>query len=324
MKTLKTIDLFAGIGGVRIGFESADFKTVYANDFDKYCKITYDSNFKETHLTLKDITKPSDNTYRSVLDDVINLDFDILLGGFPCQAFSIAGYRQGFRDTKGRGDLFFYVAEIIEKTSPDAFLLENVKNLKSHDNGKTYKIIKTTLEDLGYFVKEAVLNSMDYGNLPQNRERIYIVGFKSRDHFEKFSFPVKIKRVKQIIDVLEKKVNDDYYYEKKPLWDKLKEFNFKENNAYQWRRVYVRENKSGVFPTLTANMGTGGHNVPLIKDNQGVRKITPRECFRIQGFPDKFILPDIARSHLYKQAGNSVSVPVIERIAKEMARVLKS
>ena len=322
-KVFKTIDLFAGVGGIRIGFEQTGFETVYANDFDKYCKITYDLNHSTLPLTLKDITKPSSGDYVSVLDDIKKLKYDILLGGFPCQAFSIAGYRHGFRDSKVRGNLFFYIAEIIEQTQPTGFLLENVKNLKGHDHGNTYRVIKDTLTKLGYFVDERVLNSMDYGNVPQNRERIYIVGFKSKKYLDKFRFPNKIKRNIQIKDLLENQVDDDYYYLNKPLWKRIKDYSFQPNTVYQWRRVYVRDNKSGVCPTLTANMGTGGHNVPLIIDNKGVRKLTPRECFRIQGFPDSFKLPSkLARSHLYKQAGNSVTVPVLERIAKEMLKVL--
>lgn len=324
MQKMKTIDLFAGVGGLRTGFEMAGFETVYANDFDKYCKITYDLNFPKIPLTLKDITQVSTQDFTSVLDEITKINFDVLLGGFPCQAFSIAGYRQGFRDTRGRGDLFFYVAEIIEKTQPQAFLLENVKNLKNHDKGNTYKIIKSTLESLGYFVKESVLNSMDYGNVPQNRERIYIVGFKSKKQFEKFQFPQKIPRTIEIKDILEKDVDNYYYYENKSIWEKFSDYPFKENQVYQWRRVYIRENKSGVCPTLTANMGTGGHNVPLVKDQKGVRKLTPKECFRIQGFPEKFILPDIAKSHLYKQAGNSVSVPVVQRVAEKIREALES
>lgn len=322
-KVLKTVDLFAGVGGIRMGFEQAGFETVYANDFDKYCKITYDLNHNKVPLTLKDITKSSSNDFVSVLDDIKKIKYDILLGGFPCQAFSIAGYRHGFRDSKGRGNLFFYIAEIIEQTQPLGFLLENVKNLRGHDQGNTYKVIKDTLTKLGYFVDERILNSMDYGNVPQNRERIYIVGFKSKKHLENFNFPNKINRNIQIKDLLEDQVSDDFYYQNKPLWQRIKDYSFQPNTVYQWRRVYVRDNKSGVCPTLTANMGTGGHNVPLIIDKKGVRKLTPRECFRIQGFPDTFKLPNnLARSHLYKQAGNSVTVPVISRIAKEILKVL--
>jgi len=309
-----TIDLFAGVGGIRLGFEKAGFKTVFANDFEPKCKDTYDLNFKDSKLVVEDIRKIG-------IDDLPKFDF--LLGGFPCQAFSIAGYRQGFNDEKGRGNLFFDVARIIDARKPEGFLLENVKNLKSHDGGKTFKIILETLENLGYFVKTKVLNSMEYGNIPQNRERIYIVGFKNKDYSDKFQFPNPIKLTKKITDLLEKNVPEKYYYNGKPLYEKLKKDIKDEGKVYQWRRQYVRENKSGVCPTLTANMGMGGHNVPIIKDKKGIRKLTPLECARIQGFPDNYILPSMADSALYKQFGNSVSVPVIEAVAKQMMKAME-
>jgi DNA (cytosine-5)-methyltransferase 1 len=249
--------------------------------------------------------------------------FDFLLAGFPCQAFSIAGYRQGFNDEKGRGNLFFDIARIIDDRRPEGFLLENVKNLKSHDGGKTFKIIQQTLEDLGYHLKMKVLNTMEYGNVPQNRERIYIVGFKNKDYIDKFEFPESVKLTTKITDLLEKNVPEKYYYNGKPLFEKLKKEITEEGRVYQWRRQYVRENKSGVCPTLTANMGMGGHNVPIIKDRKGIRKLTPLECFRIQGFPKDYILPNISDSALYKQAGNSVSVPVIEAVAKQMMKAME-
>jgi DNA (cytosine-5)-methyltransferase 1 len=310
----KTIDLFAGVGGIRLGFEKAGFKTVFANDFESKCKDTYDLNFRDSKLVVEDIRKVG-------IDDLPQFDF--LLGGFPCQAFSIAGYRQGFNDTKDRGNLFFDVARIIEARKPEGFLLENVKNLKSHDGGKTFKIIEQTLTDLGYCVKSKVLNTMEYGNVPQNRERIYIVGFKNKDYCERFEFPTPIKLTKKITDLLEKNVPEKYYYNGKPLYPRLKDFVKKEGTVYQWRRQYVRENKSGVCPTLTANMGTGGHNVPIIKDKKGIRKLTPLECARIQGFPTDYKIPKLADSALYKQFGNSVSVPVIEAVAKQMMKAME-
>jgi DNA (cytosine-5)-methyltransferase 1 len=309
----KTIDLFAGVGGIRIGFERAGFETVFANDFEQQCKNTYDLNFKKSKLIVEDIRKIG-------IKDLP--EFDFLLGGFPCQAFSIAGYQQGFKDKKNRGNLFFDIARIIEATTPEGFLLENVKNLKSHDGGKTFKIIKETLENLGYHIRPKVLNSMEYGNIPQNRERIYIVGFKNKDYADKFSFPEPIKLTKKITDLLEKNVPEKYYYNGKPLFEKLKNVIKEEGKVYQWRRQYVRENKSGVCPTLTANMGTGGHNVPIIKDKKGIRKLTPLECFKIQGFPQDYVLPKISDSALYKQAGNSVSVPVVEAVAKQMMKAM--
>lgn len=309
----KTIDLFAGVGGIRLGFENAGFKTVFANDFEPQCKDTYDLNFRDSKLIVEDIRKIG-------IDDLPKFDF--LLGGFPCQAFSIAGYRHGFKDKKDRGNLFFDIARIIEARKPEGFLLENVKNLKSHDSGKTFEVIEKTLEDLGYYVKSKVLNTMEYSNIPQNRERIYIVGFKNKDYFENFKFPKPVKLTKKIADLLEKNVPEKYYYNGKPLYERLKDYVKEEGKVYQWRRQYVRENKSGVCPTLTANMGTGGHNVPIIKDKKGIRKLTPLECARIQGFPGDYKIPELADSVLYKQFGNSVSVPVIEAVAKQMMKAM--
>jgi DNA (cytosine-5)-methyltransferase 1 len=310
----KTIDLFAGVGGIRLGFEKAGFETVFANDFEPRCKETYDLNFSTSKLIVEDIRKIG-------IDDLPKFDF--LLGGFPCQAFSIAGYRQGFGDEKGRGNLFFDIARILKERKPEGFLLENVKNLKSHDGGKTFKIIEDALKDLGYHIKVKVLNTMEYGNVPQNRERIYIVGFKNKLYSDRFEFPNPVKLTKKITDLLEKNVPEKYYYNGKPLFEKLKNSIKEEDKVYQWRRQYVRENKSGVCPTLTANMGMGGHNVPIIKDKKGIRKLTPLECFRIQGFPKDYVLPKISDSSLYKQAGNSVSVPVVEAVAKQMMRAMK-
>lgn len=308
----RTLDLFAGVGGVRLGFERAGFKTVFANDFDKTCKDTYDLNFDEPKLTVKDIWK---------LDIKEIPEFDILLGGFPCQSFSIAGYRKGFNEE--RGNLFFRIAEILEERKPEAFLLENVKNLKGHDKGKTFKVIKKTLEDLGYHIKTEILNSMTHGNIPQNRERIFIVGFLDQKKAEAFEFPKEIPLTKNFRELTANEEDDKYYYNNKPLYEKIKNDINSEFTVYQWRRKYVRANKKGVVPTLTANMGLGGHNVPIIKNHKGIRKLTPKECFLLQGFPKSFKLPELADSKLYHQAGNSVTVSVVQRIAENIGLVLK-
>ena len=314
-KEFKTLDLFAGVGGIRLGFETADFKTVFANDFDKNCKKTYDLNFDEPKLFVEDVWKI----------DIEKLpEFDILLGGFPCQAFSIAGYRKGFRDDKGRGNLFFRIAEIIEERKPKAVLLENVKNLKGHDKGKTFRIIKETLEKLGYHVKAEILNSMTHGNIPQNRERIFIAGFLDREKTQAFAFPEPVKLTRNFRELVAEEAYDKYYYNEKPLYEKIRKDINSEHTVYQWRRKYVRANKKGVCPTLTANMGRGGHNVPIIKNSRGIRKLTPRECFLLQGFPKWFKLPDtLSDSELYHQAGNSVAVPIIQRIAENIRKVLE-
>ena len=313
MTQIKTVDLFAGVGGIRLGFEKAGFKTVFANDIDKSCKHTYDLNFSEPKLSNEDIWKIKTEELP---------EFDVLLGGFPCQAFSIAGYRKGFKDEKGRGNLFFRIAEILEERKPKAFLLENVKNLKGHDNGRTFKIILETLKKLGYYVKYDVLNSMTHSNIPQNRERVFMVGFLDEAKANNFMFPNVTMLTNKFKNFLVSNPDAKYYYNGKPLFEKIKANINSEETVYQWRRKYVRANKKGVVPTLTANMGTGGHNVPIIKDKNGIRKLTPKECFLLQGFPKSFKLPDIADTSLYHQAGNSVTVPVIERIAVKIRDVL--
>lgn len=319
----KCISLFAGVGGIDLGFEQVGFETVYANEIDSYATKTYESNFninvdnRDIHEVVKDI-----ESGKKIIPD-----YDILLAGFPCQAFSIAGYREGFDDKKGRGSLFFEIMKIVKATQPKVIFLENVKNLRTHDKGKTYRIIKDALISEGYHVTESVLNAMDFGNIPQNRERIYIVAFKNEKNFNKFTFPEKITLTTKLKDVInfDTKVDDKYYYTEKSFshYDELKTSVKNSNTVYQWRRVYVRENKSGVCPTLTANMGTGGHNVPLVLTKYGIRKLTPRECFNLQGFPKDFILPDgLVNGRLYKQAGNSVSVSVIKEIAYKIKEAI--
>ena len=317
---LKCASFFAGVGGIDIGFELAGFETIYANEFDRNAATTYMANFPNVHLDLRDIRD---------LDESEDIpDFDIMLAGFPCQAFSIAGYRQGFEDEKGRGNLFFELLRIIKKKKPKVLFLENVKNLVAHDNGNTFRIITNSLEEEGYHIKPMVLNASSYGNTPQSRERIYVVCFRNKSHFKNFEFPKPVQLVKTLQDVIDFENDQDekfYYTEACPFIDQLKEKITRSNTCYQWRRVYVRENKSNLCPTLTANMGTGGHNVPLIRTHSGrIRKLTPRECFNLQGFPASFILPEtLCNSALYKQAGNSVVVTVIQRISEEIKIAIK-
>lgn len=315
--SFKFIDLFAGIGGFRISMQNVGGKCVFTSEWNKDAQKTYRENFGE--IPFGDITKDRIKNY-------IPSDFDVLCAGFPCQAFSIAGYQKGFTDT--RGTLFFDIEQIIEKHRPKVVFLENVKNLVSHDNGNTFKIIVEILEKkLGYKVFHKVLNSMTHANVPQNRERIFIIAFDPKQvvNYKKFKFPSEIKLTKTIHDILEKGKQDDkyYYLDNHPYYPELSKTITKKDTVYQWRRVYVRENKSNVCPTLTANMGSGGHNVPLIKDDFGIRKLTPKECFAFQGYPmDKYILPPVANSKLYMQAGNSVTMPLIERISEEIIKIL--
>lgn len=311
--SLKVGDLFAGIGGIALGLKNAGFDIAWANEMDDKACITYKTNFKHPLYEC-----PIQNLDPTTLPLV-----DMLAGGFPCQAFSIAGYRKGFGDT--RGTLFFEIMRLVDVLNPNYLFLENVKNLEKHNNGNTFKVILNELYKRGYFVKYKVINTCEYSSIPQNRERIYIVAFRNKKVFEAFDFPDKTKQNKSITELLEKNADDSFYYtEKFKQFDLLKNEMTNKNTVYQWRRIYLRENKNGVCPTLTANMGMGGHNVPLILDDKGIRKITPRECARFQGFPDKYKLPKIANSYLYKQFGNSVSVPIIEAIGKEIIKAIET
>jgi len=306
-------DLFCGVGGISRAFElTKRAELVYANDVEPKCKETYDLNHK-VPLTVKDITKVK-------ATDIP--DHDILLGGFPCQSFSVSGNRKGFKDK--RGNLFFEIVRILRHHRPRFVLLENVKNLESHDKGKTLKVILKELKALNYIVRYKVLNACVHGNLPQNRERIFLCCFQREDDAKQFEFPDPIPLTTGFRDILEDTddVDDCHFYETKGIYDKIKDDITSEETVYQYRRYYVRENKSGVCPTLTANMGTGGHNVPLILDSGRIRRLTPRECFSLQGFPKEFKLGKLANSHLYKQAGNSVPVKVIERIAMKIVAIL--
>lgn len=314
--TFKFIDLFAGIGGFRLAMQNVGGKCVFTSEWEKSAQKTYRQNFGE--IPFGDITKEHIKNY-------IPEKFDVLCAGFPCQAFSIAGNRKGFADT--RGTLFFDIEQIVTKHKPKVVFLENVKNLLTHDKGNTFNTIIEVLEKkLRYRVFYSVLNSMTHANIPQNRERIFLVAFdpKQVPNFSKFKFPGKIKLTKTIHDIIEgRKQEDRYYYPKShKYFPELQKTMMSKDTVYQWRRVYVRENKSNVCPTLTANMGTGGHNVPLIKDNFGIRKLTPKECFSFQGYPENYILPQLANSKLYMQAGNSVTTTLIERISSQILKVL--
>lgn len=367
--------LFAGVGGICLGFQNAhtdnsSYEIKWANEIDAHACQTYRTNFNHTLFEgdIEKILHPENikdcdekKKYLSIQQQILNENIDVLNGGFPCQAFSIAGERKGFEDD--RGNLFLKIIDLInqlDKTvgKPRVLVLENVKNLQSHDKGKTYQIIKSKLEDCGYTIFEKILNTMKYTNLPQNRERIYIVGFLEKKDAKKFKLfddehlkkieIIKNKKdreedIKNIIDYkLTIETAEKYYYtkEKYPKYfsdNEKDKINLEKQitemyQFYQCRRgIYVRKNKSNVCPTLTANMGTGGHNVPLIKVCDGIRKMTPSETFKMQGFPvgKNYILPKkfngrtYPDSHLYKQAGNAVSVPIIEIIANYILKILE-
>ncbi|WP_439328519.1 DNA cytosine methyltransferase [Lonepinella sp. BR2357] len=315
---MKLASFFAGVGGVDLAFEQAGFITTYANEINPTSCKTFEENFK-IKVDNRDIKEVKPNEVPQT---------EVFLAGFPCQAFSVAGYRQGFDDEKGRGTLFFELLRIIKEKMPPVIFLENVKNLKTHDNGNTFKIIYQALSELGYHISYEVLNAAKFGNVPQTRERIYIVCFLDKQNWEKFSFPAEIEltnTIHKFID-FDKKQDDKYYYtlNKCKFYNELTDNMTSSDTVYQWRRQYVRENKNNLCPTLTANMGTGGHNVPLVKTMTGIRKLTPRECFNMQGFPLDFNIPkDISNAKLYEQAGNSVVVPVVRRIAENIMKAIK-
>ena len=312
---LKMIDLFAGTGAFSYAFHSTNkVETVFANDLLESSESIFNLN----------------NTVKLVKQDLITIKeteipvFDLLTGGFPCQPFSIAGSQKGFDDE--RSNVFWKILSVIKAHSPKIVILENVKNLQSHDNGITFKIIIENLTKCGYYVKYNIINTCKVTHIPQNRERIYIVCFKDKALFDKFNMDFdKIENI-NITDLLDNNVPDKYYYtDKSVIYDELKQnvvSHIQNNTIYQYRRYYVRENKNSVCPTLTANMGTGGHNVPIILDDKGIRKLTPRECFNLQGFPKDYKLPALSDSKLYSLAGNAVSIPVVKLIANRIAELL--
>jgi DNA (cytosine-5)-methyltransferase 1 len=330
------IGLFAGVGGIEMGFRLAGFNPILANELDGYAAETYQKNNKHP-LVVDDISNLSASriahalgTSRGTLPTV-----DVLAGGFPCQPFSVAGYRKGFDDE--RGNVYWQIHRLIRELKPKVVFLENVKNLRSHDGGTTFETILRSLRNeepdptgakIGhrYHIASCVLNAKDFG-VPQNRERIFIIAFRDKPALDRFTFPEPSvadanQDLSKFID-FETKLEAKYYYDSaRPFYDELKSQVTDGKSIYQWRRQYVRQNKSGICPTLTANMGMGGHNVPIIKTKHGIRKLTPRECFALMGMPNLQFPEGMADSRLYKQAGNAVVVPVIEAIARKIKAAL--
>ena len=319
---LKIAELFAGVGGFTLGFRNAGgFETIYANDFDRWCKKTYDGYFGEGAMNLKDI--------QTVHEDEIP-DCDILTAGFPCQPFSKIGKLHGFADA--RGTLFWDVLRILKAKRPKAFVLENVANLVNHDKGNTFKTILDGLEnDLGYHVYHKVLNTKDFG-VPQDRKRIYIVGF--RDDVP-FSFPEPVKLEQFVGDILEKGSVHDFFYLSQKYLDGLKKHQQRHQEKGHGFGFRVLD-PSGISTTcVVGNMGrernliqdiprpraVGRAGTPL--NTEGIRKLTVREYARLQGFPDDYEFSDKV-TVAYKQIGNAVSVPVAEAVAREVKKSLAS
>lgn len=298
------IDLFAGIGGIRLGFESVGGHCVFSSEFDENACKTYEANFGE---------HPSGDITKIAAKDIP--DFDILLGGFPCQAFSIIGKKEGF-ENETCGTLFFEIERILKEKQPKAFMLENVRNLTAHDKGNTFKVIRTHLEALGYTVYAKVLNALDYG-VPQKRERIIIVGFKDNILFS-FPGPVPASRRKTLKDILEVDVDEKYYVK-----DKIRESRLMRLKDPNYPKPYIsHENMAGSItphPYSSCLRAGASANYILINDE---RRPTEREMLRIQGFPDDFKIV-VPYSQIKHQTGNSVAVPVIKAVANQMINALK-
>ena len=330
MSYYKFIDLFAGIGGIRLGFEQAfkNSETVFVSEWDEYAQKTYKTNFESPKEIVGDITKINEKEIPT---------FDICLAGFPCQAFSMAGQRKGFDDNyKGicRGTLFLDVARICEEHKPKVIFCENVKGLTIHDKGRTFKIIKSTFENLGYNVFSKILNSRDFG-VPQNRERIYIVCFRKDLEIEEFNFPKSTDSTKKIRDILEENPVSAKYYLSTTYIETLKRHKARHEALGHGFGYEIRDLDSVAGAIVCGGMGRERNlivdkrqknltPVTHIKgkvNTDGIRKMTPREWARLQGFPDSYKLV-LADTHLYKQFGNSVSVPVIAAIAGEIKKKL--
>lgn len=328
----KSIDLFAGIGGIRMGFDIAfgdSIETVFVSEFDEYACKTYKANFDDNFEISGDITKIKEAAIPS---------FDICLAGFPCQAFSMAGKHQGFDDNyKGmtRGTLFQDVVRICEYHKPKVIFCENVKGLTIHDKGRTFNVITKAFEEIGYTVWHQILNSKDFG-VPQNRERIYIVAFRNDMAPESFAFPEKTDDTKRISDILQAAPIPTKYYLSDVYVETLRKHKARHESKGNGFGYEIRDMDGIAGAIVCGGMGRERNllidhrehsmvpttHIKGVVNAEDIRKMTPREWARLQGFPDSFKLT-LADTHLYKQFGNSVTVPVIEAIAKKIKEVLQ-
>ena len=306
--------LFSGIGGIDLGFIQAGFNIAWANELDAAACRTYRHNFSNANLIEKDIKKVG-------ASDIP--DFDVLTAGFPCQPFSIAGLQKGFKDRDG--NLFFEITRIIDAKRPKVVFLENVPNLMEHDDGKTFLVIYNGLAQFGYAVYYRVLASNDYGNLPQIRKRIYIVAVREDIADRVYQYPDPIELTLKSNDIIQRSIkqHDIYYYTEGKMYERLLARMKDRNAIYRITDTEVRWTKNQMCPTLTANMGTHKDRVPVVWDDYGIRKMTLREALDFQGFPKEFYFPKtITIEDAYKQIGNTVSVPVVARLATKIKEVL--
>lgn len=312
---MKVASMFCGIGGIDLGFQQAGFDVVWANEKDAAACRTYRYNFGSDYLIEGDIRKVDVNTIPQV---------DVLAAGFPCQSFSVAGKQKGFGDA--RGQLFFEVVRVIEAIQPPVIFLENVENLMEHDNGRTFQVIYTSLVGLGYILRYQPMATHEYVNIPQTRRRIYIVAFRDYEICQRFHYPEPMQRTATIHDFLDtaSEQHEIYYFRDDTSYDKYIRENIQDDNClYRIFNGSITKYASGMCPTLTASMNTL-RNAAALRDKWGVRRITLREALRFQGFPQEYYFPNtIQLRDAYKQIGNSVSVPVIQRIAERIKTAME-
>ncbi len=310
----KVCGLFAGIGGIDLAFQQAGFEVVWANEFDKDACKTYKHNFPYTILSESDIREVD-------ADDIP--DFDVLVAGFPCQSFSICGNKKGFADE--RGNLFFEIMRIADVKKPKIIFLENVANLTEHDNGKTFNRIHNELSERDYYIRYVIADACNYG-IPQHRTRTYIVAFNDYEICNRFCFPEERPLHKHIFDIIDRSVKADYKFylsENSVQYQKIKAVITDKNQIYRFSDYGIQKSNCGISFTLKANMGTWYNRVPIIRDDFGIRTITPEECLALQGFPQNFGFPDIPIKSMYKQCGNTVVIPFVREIAHNIKMQLK-
>lgn len=311
----KVGSLFSGIGGIDLAFEQSGFEIAWANEINaSACKV-YRDNFPTTNLIEGDIRD---------IDPQDLEDIDVLAAGFPCQPFSIMGYKRGFKDP--RGNLFFEISRFIDAKRPKVVFFENVRNLVRHDDGKTFLVIYNTLAQFGYSVKYKVINATE-ANIPQERSRIFIVAFLNIEDCDHFAFPNSLPLTSDIEDILNRKEkhSDVYYYgHDSRYYNELNARIIDKTGIYRIDDSGIATHKWDVCPTLKANMGTYPDRVPIIRDDYGIRKLTPRECLTFQGFPESFIMKGISLADAYRLCGNTVCVPVVKKIAETINKTIES
>ena len=314
-KLMKVASMFSGIGGIDLAFQTAGFDIVWSNEKDAAACKTYRYNFPSTNLIEGDIRNIDANAIPS---------FDVLVAGFPCQSFSTAGFQKGFKDP--RGNLFFEIIRVIKVHKPKIVFLENVENIIEHDKQKTFLRIFNELAECGYDVKYKTMQPLEYAGVPQRRKRIFIIAFKSLELCDQFSYPDKCDNQKTIFDIIDfsKKQHSVYYYN-----DSYANFGNLVSSVHKGKIYSIRDNgtlycSGKICPTLIAGMGKFPERIPIVMDDYGIRKLTVRECLRFQGFPETYrISRDVAIEDAYKQIGNTVCVPVVQRIAEEIMKILK-